>query len=155
MKLVEIKSNQLVTTSKIVAEAFKKPHKTVLRNIENLECSEEFRRHNFVLSYYLSPQNKKITCYTITRDGVSFLCMGFTGKRAAQWKEKYINAFNQMEKGMLSIDSRMQKLSIEQSELKQLGSEWAKFGHDINRKKKAVTRRAIELMNDVQMKLEF
>ncbi|EOT9412018.1 Rha family transcriptional regulator, partial [Escherichia coli] len=33
-----------------------------------------------------------------TRDGFAFLAMGFTGKRAAQFKEAYINAFNQMEK---------------------------------------------------------
>ncbi|EGD1134269.1 Rha family transcriptional regulator, partial [Escherichia coli] len=37
-------------------------------------------------------------CYQITRDGFAFLAMGFTGKRAAQFKEAYINAFNQMEK---------------------------------------------------------
>lgn len=35
--------------------------------------------------------------YEITRDGFVFLCMGFTGSAAAQWKEKYIAAFNQME----------------------------------------------------------
>ena len=60
-----------------------------------------------------------------------------------------------MERGLLSIDSRMQKLSVEQDEIKQLGSEWAKFGHDINRKKKDVSKRVENLMNDVQMKLEF
>jgi phage regulator Rha-like protein len=36
--------------------------------------------------------------YYVTRDGFSFLAMGFTGKKAAQWKEKYIAAFNAMEK---------------------------------------------------------
>lgn len=41
---------------------------------------------------------RKLPCYQITRDGFAFLAMGFTGKRAAQFKEAYINAFNQMEK---------------------------------------------------------
>jgi hypothetical protein len=36
--------------------------------------------------------------YCITRDGFVFLAMGFTGTKAAQFKEAYINAFNQMEK---------------------------------------------------------
>ncbi len=36
--------------------------------------------------------------YRITRDGFVFLAMGFTGTKAAQFKEAYINAFNQMEK---------------------------------------------------------
>ncbi len=30
------------------------------------------------------------------RDGFAFLCMGFTGKEAAKWKEAYIRAFNWM-----------------------------------------------------------
>lgn len=34
----------------------------------------------------------------MTKDGFIFLVMGFTGKKAAQFKEAYINAFNQMEK---------------------------------------------------------
>ena len=32
----------------------------------------------------------------MTKDGFMFLVMGFTGKKAAQIKEAYINAFNQM-----------------------------------------------------------
>ena len=33
----------------------------------------------------------------MSRDGFTFLVMGFTGKKAMEWKWKYINAFNQME----------------------------------------------------------
>lgn len=155
MKLVTRKQDQLVTTSKIVADVFGKPHKTVLRNIENLDCSEKFREHNFVPSYYLSPQNKKIPCFNITRDGVSFLCMGFTGKKAAQWKEAYINAFNEMEKGLLSVDVRIQKLDADAKKIKESGKEWAKLGHEINRAKKGHLIEVNQLMSDVQMKLEF
>ena len=36
----------------------------------------------------------------MTRDGFCFLAMGFTGKEAGKWKEKYINAFNEMEKSL-------------------------------------------------------
>ena len=32
----------------------------------------------------------------MTKDGFTFLAMGFTGKEAAKWKEAYINAFNAM-----------------------------------------------------------
>lgn len=35
--------------------------------------------------------------YYMTRDGFTFLAMGFTGKVAAKFKEAYINAFNEME----------------------------------------------------------
>jgi phage regulator Rha-like protein len=34
----------------------------------------------------------------MNRDGFSLLVMGFTGKKALEWKLKYIQAFNQMEK---------------------------------------------------------
>lgn len=36
--------------------------------------------------------------YRLTRDGFAFLAMGFTGKRAALWKEKFLEAFNAMER---------------------------------------------------------
>lgn len=35
--------------------------------------------------------------YYLTRDGFTFLAMGFTGKVAAQFKEAYIKAFDDME----------------------------------------------------------
>ncbi|WXF31053.1 Rha family transcriptional regulator (plasmid) [Pseudomonas aeruginosa] len=37
----------------------------------------------------------------MTRDGFTFLCIGFTGKEAARWKEAYINAFNKMEQALI------------------------------------------------------
>ena len=36
--------------------------------------------------------------YIMNRDGFSLLVMGFTGKDALDWKLKYIDAFNKMEK---------------------------------------------------------
>jgi phage regulator Rha-like protein len=39
--------------------------------------------------------------YYVTRDGFAFLAMGFTGKKAAQFKERYIAAFNAMEKKLM------------------------------------------------------
>ncbi len=42
----------LTTTSRKVAEVFGKEHKNVLRDIENIGCSENFRKLNFELSEY-------------------------------------------------------------------------------------------------------
>jgi phage regulator Rha-like protein len=44
----------------------------------------------------LDKQGKTKPMYEITRDGFTFLAMGFTGKRAAEFKEKYIAMFNAM-----------------------------------------------------------
>ena len=95
--LIKNDKGELLTTSKIIADVFGKPHRDVLRALGNVECSEDFRERNFAQSSYTSPQNKNIKCFDITRDGFAFLCMGFTGKKAAEWKEKYIKAFNEME----------------------------------------------------------
>lgn len=116
MKLVSNKDGQLLTTSKVVADTFGKIHRDVMRSINNLDCSEEFRVRNFAQSTYTSPQNKTLDCYDITRDGFSFLCMGFTGKEAAEWKEKYISAFNQLEDTLIS-KSKPSVAMIELNEL--------------------------------------
>lgn len=153
--LVKITNGELMTTSKIIADAFSKPHRNITRDISNLECSEEFRTLNFVQSSYTSPQNKVLKCFDITRDGFAFLCMGFTGKKAAEWKEKYINAFNKMEKGLLCVDAEMTRLSNQGMELKKLGSNWSKFGHEINKQKKSHDLAVSELIDKVQIKLDF
>ena len=41
--------------------------------------------------------SKEERFYYIGRDGFTFLAMGYTGKKAAEFKEKYIAAFNAME----------------------------------------------------------
>ncbi|MFZ8096354.1 Rha family transcriptional regulator [Escherichia coli] len=95
---ITIINGRVVTTSLAVSNYFTKRHERVLDIIRNLECSAEFTEHNFVLSEYTDASGRKLPCYQITRDGFAFLAMGFTGKRAARFKEAYINAFNQMEK---------------------------------------------------------
>lgn len=77
-----------VTNSLLVAEKFEKNHSHVLRDIENLSCSKEFRESNFGLSSYISQQNKELPMYIMTKDGFSLLVMGFTGKEALKLKIK-------------------------------------------------------------------
>ena len=105
MELVKIKGNGIFTSSLIIAEKFNKRHSDVLRAIKNLECSDEFRERNFAQSYYINAQERKTTLFAMTRDGFSFIAMGFTGKEAAVWKEKFINAFNRMEKQIKEFKS--------------------------------------------------
>lgn len=95
-----ISNGQVVTSSLAVADYFTKRHADVIRKIESLECSVEFRQRNFASAEYTDEQGKRRPAYHVTRDGFAFLAMGFTGKRAAQFKEAYITAFNQMEKSL-------------------------------------------------------
>ena len=107
--LVSVNNNQVVTTSLQIAEFFDKEHKSVLRQINSLECSDLFRQHNFALSCY-TRKNGNITksypMYYITKDGFIILAMGFTGKIAVKFKEAYINAFNEMERKLSGITVR-------------------------------------------------
>lgn len=100
-ELVQVREGQPVTTSLMVAEYFAKHHKDVLRAINLLDCSELFRERNFAPTSYETQMpnggTRKTTMYYITRDGFTFLVMGFTGRVAAKFKEDYINAFNAME----------------------------------------------------------
>jgi Rha family phage regulatory protein len=106
LNLVEITDQKAVTTSLIISDVFDKHHKNILRAIERLECSEEFGRLNFEPSSYLNEQNKPQPMFNITRDGFMWLAMGFTGKPAAEFKEKFIEAFNAMEKPCSTVKAK-------------------------------------------------
>lgn len=97
-QIISADGNTLRTTSLHVAEVFGKRHDNVISKVESLDCSSEFSVLNFkVCSKNNELQNGKPQKYfEMTKDGFMFLVMGFTGKKAAQIKEAYINAFNFM-----------------------------------------------------------
>ena len=98
--LLQIEGDQAMADSRVVAEHFGKEHKNVLRDIRNLECSDKFRELNFEPCEYTGNTegiSRKYAYFMMTRDGFSRLVMGFSGKKAALWIEKYIEAFNAME----------------------------------------------------------
>lgn len=90
-----------VTTSKIVAEVFGKRNYNVLRDIRDLQCSDKFRELNFELCHeikQLEVGSTRTDYYVMTKDGFTFLVMGYTGAKAGEFKEKFINRFNEMER---------------------------------------------------------
>lgn len=118
--LVEIKTvnkeEVTVVTSLDVAETFGKEHARVLRDIRDLDCSDEFRVGNFAESYYINTQNKKQPMYYITRDGFTILVMGYTGEKAMRFKEAYIRQFNAMEKALIGkIKEREKGIAVRQA----------------------------------------
>lgn len=100
-ELVTIQNGKAVTSSLQIAQVFDRQHAHVLRSIRELDCSPQFTASNFGCSFYISELRggvqKKHPMYYLTKDGFTFLVMGFTGKLAAKFKEEYINAFNEME----------------------------------------------------------
>lgn len=96
MEIVQIRNNHAVADSLQIAEHFDKNHKEVLRAIENTlklkhELSAKLRRQTY------DKRGKKYPMYLLDRDMFSLIVMGFTGKKALDWKLKYIEAFNKME----------------------------------------------------------
>ena len=98
-----------------------KDHKNILRDIRQLECSDEFRRLNFEQTEYLTEQNHKQPMYYMTRDGFTILVMGYTGEKAMQFKEAYIKQFNAMEKTLQGkLIEREKGIAVRQSLTKAL-----------------------------------
>lgn len=97
--LVIMHDQQAVTTSLILAEAFEKEHRNVIRTIETKigELNFEQSLKMFSKGEYTNTQNKQQPMYYLNRDGFTFIAMGFTGRKADEFKLKYIDAFNKME----------------------------------------------------------
>lgn len=97
--LVIMHNQQAVTTSLILADAFEKEHKNVIRAIETKigELKIEQSSKMFSKGEYTNSQNKRQPMYYLNRDGFTFIAMGFTGRKADEFKLKYIDAFNRME----------------------------------------------------------
>lgn len=121
-----------VTTSFLVAEVFGKEHKNVLRDIESLHCSDEFRKLNFEQLFIIKDLpnggSRKDRYYEISKDGFSFLVMGYNGERAGQFKEMFISEFNKREALLRSDDYILmrsqqilqKRLEVAQNEITQL-----------------------------------
>ena len=94
-------SNQPLTNSKLVAEVFEKEHKNVMQSIRKLmegTAQNSAVRQMFSESTYLNEQNKEQPMFVMNQDGFTLLAMGFNGKKAMEFKLKYIEAFNAMKR---------------------------------------------------------
>ncbi|HAR0015085.1 TPA: Rha family transcriptional regulator, partial [Enterococcus faecium] len=96
-ELVILKNKEAVTTSLQVADSFEKEHKNVLRDIEKLKEDVLNFEQMFVEGNEPDSYGRNRRVFFISRDGFFLLAMGFTGKKAIYFKQKYIEAFNEME----------------------------------------------------------
>lgn len=101
---IQIVNDRIMTTSLAISNVFEKNHRDVLRSIKDLEIPENYRERNFAPTFRDVPgpngSVRKEPIVLITRDGFTILAMGFTGKKAMEFKIKYIDAFNRMEKDL-------------------------------------------------------
>lgn len=134
---------RILASSRDVAEKFRKRHQEVVYAIEGRKCNcdgnskckkcngrgyiqlgilqeneisvESHLSKMFIKTPYKDSMNRTKYEYLMNRDGFSLLCMGFTGKKALEWKLKYIDAFNKMEDALKSVDylSEEEKLKLQ------------------------------------------
>ncbi len=118
MQLVIMKNKQAVTSSLQVAETFGKEHRAVLKAIDDLkEGLAQKYADLFCEDTYIHPQNKQAyRVVYMNRDGFTLAVLGFNNsQKVLEFKLKYIEAFNQMEK-----EIQQPKLPTSQRELAML-----------------------------------
>lgn len=107
--LVIMKNKQAVTTSLQLADTFEKGHQHILRDIDGLKKDVSNFGQMFLEGNEPDSYGRDRRTYYMNRDGFTLLAMGFTGKKALQFKLQYIDAFNKME---TAIKSKNKPLSI-------------------------------------------
>lgn len=104
------RDGRLTVSSLQVAKDFGKRPSDVHETIENLTAENSAVKNMFIESSYINERGREYKCYELTRDGFSLLVMGFTGKKALEWKLKYIEAFNKMEQQLRSNSLNLEEI---------------------------------------------
>lgn len=97
--VLRVENGEPVVSSREIAERFEKNHRDVLESIRNLAAKNSAAKSMFYESTFEN-RGKQYPMYLMNRDGFSLLAMGFTGDKALEWKLKYIEVFNKMEKAL-------------------------------------------------------
>lgn len=115
VKIMEQNKEEILTAnSRDVAEHFEKDHKHVLESIRNLTAENSATKSMFIETSFES-RGRFYPQYELTRDGFSLLVMGFTGSKALEWKLKYIEAFNEMERELKRLFEERKRTEIERA----------------------------------------
>lgn len=97
---IENKDGLLFVSSREIAERFEKRHNDVVKVIESkihILTTENFVVNTYFIESSFLHNGNEYKEFLLTRDGFSFIAMGFTGSKADIWRLRYIEAFNQME----------------------------------------------------------
>lgn len=113
--ILSTQNGEPVASSRQIAESFGKEHKDTLESIRQILAAENSATKSMFYETTFENRGKQYPMDLMNRDGFTLLAMGFTGKAALEWKLKYIQAFNAMEKKLST--PQMPKLSKEMQAL--------------------------------------
>ena len=71
-------------------------HKTILRRIRNLHCSDEFREENFLETTYKDNRNRNHTLFLLTKSGLNLLLLNSGFRKSSQFRMALIQRFNKI-----------------------------------------------------------
>ena len=91
LNLVSINNNQVVVSSRQVADNFGKQHKDVLESIRGILAAENSATKFFYESTFTN-RRKQYPEYLMNRDGFSLLVMGFTGEKTSRLESKFYHS---------------------------------------------------------------
>jgi Rha family phage regulatory protein len=99
LPLVKIENGRPMTTSMAVADYFERQHKDVLESIRNILAvvPEDFSRRNFPPREYKDSRGHIRRSYLLSKSGFAMTALGFTGKRAIEFRLAYVQRFDEME----------------------------------------------------------
>jgi len=112
---LKVINGHVYTDTLQIAKYFNRSHWIVMRSIRETlpHCPEEFIRNNFVTYKAKNSQGKEIDCYQLTKSGFAMTALGFTGKKAIEFRVAYITRFDEME-------AELQRRQFKSTEEKQL-----------------------------------
>ena len=157
--MVQTKDDEVITTSRKVAEYFGKRHGDVLRKIEQVkaDCSADFSQRNFASADYIDEQGKLRPMVSLTKDGWIMVVMGFTGKAAAAIKESFIAAFNWMAERLIRRNAMGEELqhrfAIKETRSKLKGTIGSRLMNERKKEKRVLTLEHEQIMALTQPQL--
>lgn len=102
-EIVQIENNEVMTTSRQIAEVFGKKHYHITRDIENAmakvneSTQPDLGALKFEKYLYADSKGEMREAYKLNKNALVFVVMGYQTKRATDFKLAYINQFDLME----------------------------------------------------------
>jgi len=128
--VVHVKDGQVFANSKDVADYFGKNHRDVLTDIRRIIEGAKISAAWFVPTVHtvtrLGRGSVDYPAFDMTRDGFTLLVMGYTGKKAMEFKVAYIQRFNEMEAALKAQAEQQYRIPQTYSEALALAAEQAK-----------------------------
>ena len=123
MELIKIEkyNEQLVVSSRVIAESLGKRHADVLRDLDNILENANLRSLVIPSTYKVEGQKREYKEYLLTKDG--FILYMFNIQGYNDFKLAYINKFNELEKALKNVElfevkkkQRLEDLKVEEME---------------------------------------